>query len=257
MMRIAIAGAAGRMGRTLIRLIGASEDLQLAALWERADHPELGREAGDSGVTFSAIADTGNIDAVVDFSLPEGTAKLLDFLLENPLPLVSGTTGLDEEAFKKMDRLAQNVPVIWAPNFSTGVNLLFQLTKLAAEVMGPQSDPEIVEVHHRHKKDAPSGTAAKLADIVSETLSIDTRRDGRGGAVGERPAKEIGLHAVRGGEVPGEHTVYFFGAGERLELTHRLGGREALAAGALRAAQWISGVKPGRYDMNDVLGLKG
>jgi 4-hydroxy-tetrahydrodipicolinate reductase len=174
--------------------------------------------------------------------------------------MVIGTTGHSEAERKEVAAMAAQIPMVWSSNYSTGVNALFWLTRKAAEVLGPGFDLEILETHHRLKKDAPSGTAVTLAQILAEARSqpLDqAARHGRHGVVGERTAAEIGIHSIRGGDVVGDHTVIFAGAGERLELTHKASSRDTFALGALRAAQWVAGQKPGLYDMQDVLGLKG
>jgi 4-hydroxy-tetrahydrodipicolinate reductase len=198
-------------------------------------------------------------DVIIDFSLPAATGDVVAAARENLQPLVLGTTGHDNAARDAVTAAAREIAIVFAANFSVGVNTLFWLTRRAAEILGPGFDPEIVELHHRLKKDAPSGTARRLAEIVAEARALDydsAARHGRTGVVGERADTEIGIHAVRGGDIVGEHTVFLAGTGERLELTHRATSRETFAAGALRAAQWLQGRPPGLYDMEDVLGLR-
>ncbi|RJO71368.1 MAG: 4-hydroxy-tetrahydrodipicolinate reductase [Myxococcales bacterium] len=265
-IRVAFAGAAGRMGRALLKLAAESGDLTIAAAVEAAGRPQLGEDAGSLigraplGVKLTAAGAPLAADVVVDFSAPAATLALIEQLSQTPLPLVCGTTGLEAAHKAALAKLAEAAPVVWAPNFSTGVNLLFDLVFRAAAVMGPQTEVEVVEAHHKHKKDAPSGTAVRLVEQVARALNLDAKRDavhGREGITGERPLRQIGVHALRGGEVVGEHTVFLFGEGERLELTHRAASRDALAAGALRAVRWVVGRRPGLYDMMDVLGMKG
>ncbi len=261
---IGIYGAAGRMGQTLLRLIFQADDLHLAAAYEADGHPLLGKDAGslcgleECGVLLQALPEKIDVDVLIDFSLPQGTATLLDKLQTQPLPYICGTTGLDEAMQARLHDLAKLTAVVWAPNFSTGVSLLFDLVSKAASILGVESDIEITEIHHRHKKDAPSGTAAKLAELAALGRGSDPKQDllyGRKGISGERERATIGVHALRGGEVVGEHTVHFLADGERLELTHRAGSREAFAGGALKAARWAVTKEAGMYDMMNVLGL--
>lgn len=244
-LSIALVGARGRMGQAILACARrAPEQFRVAA--------SIGRAGADV-----AAAARGS-DAVVDFSLPAATAGVLAAATAHGLPLVLGTTGHDAEQRAAITRAAAEVPVVFAANFSVGVNTLFWLTRRAAEILGPDFDLEILEMHHRHKRDAPSGTARRLTEILAEVRALDHEagaRHGRAGLVGERTAAEIGVHAVRGGDVVGEHTVFFAAVGERLELTHRAGSRETFALGALRAASWLVGKPPGLYDMEDVLGL--
>jgi 4-hydroxy-tetrahydrodipicolinate reductase len=197
-------------------------------------------------------------DVVIDFSNPGATATLSRACRDAKKPAVIGTTGHSDKDRALIEEMAESVPVVFSPNFSVGVNALFWLTRKAAEMLGEEFDLEVTEMHHRLKKDAPSGTAKKLAEVLCEARQLDYDKNvthGREGLVGERPAKEIGVHSIRGGDVVGDHTVTFAGAGERLELTHRAASRETFAAGALRAAVWIVGRPPGLYTMQDVLGL--
>ena len=200
----------------------------------------------------------GACDVVVDFSHSSATAANCQACLGAGKPLVSGTTGHSNEERALLEKTAKSLPVVLAPNFSVGVNALFWLTRKAAELLGKDFDLEIVETHHRLKKDAPSGTARRLAEILCEVRNLDYAKNvahGREGMIGERSAAEIGVHSIRGGDVVGDHTVTFAGRGERLELTHKASSRETFAAGALRAAKWIVGRPPGLYSMEDVLGL--
>jgi 4-hydroxy-tetrahydrodipicolinate reductase len=222
--------------------------------------------APGAGVEIVAGLDLGddiakeiaNCDVVIDFSHPNASNDLDRICGEAKKPTVIGTTGHSKGERAALEALAVSVPVVLSPNFSVGVNTLFWLTRKAAEMLGEDFDLEITEMHHRMKKDAPSGTAKKLAEILCEVRKLDYAKDvrhGREGLVGERTAKEIGLHSVRGGDVVGDHTVTFAGAGERLELIHKAASRETFALGALRAARWVVGKSPGLYSMEDVLGL--
>ncbi len=242
---IALCGAHGRMG-SAIRAVAKRDPAVYSITAEIARGEDI------------ATATRG-ADVIIDFSLPAATAGVLAAARANHLPLLLGTTGHDNAARDAIAETAQEIAVVFAANFSVGVNTLFWLTRRAAEILGPGFDPEIVELHHRLKKDAPSGTARRLAEIVATARSLDyetAARHGRAGVVGERTEAEIGVHAVRGGDIVGEHTVFLAGIGERLELTHRATSRETFAAGALRAARWLQGRAPGLYDMEDVLGLR-
>jgi 4-hydroxy-tetrahydrodipicolinate reductase len=219
------------------------------------------------GVALAGTADWGDDlgtvlpkgDVVIDFSAHAVTAPLTARCAELGKAIVIGTTGHDAAELEEIRRQASRIPIVLASNYSTGVNTLFWLTRKAAEILGPDFDLEVVEMHHRLKKDAPSGTAKSLAEILAQArgLQLETAaRHGRAGIVGERTRAEIGVHSVRGGDVVGDHTVIFANTGERVELTHKASSRETFANGALRAAAWVVGQKPGLYDMQDVLGLK-
>ena len=241
-IRILLLGAKGRMGAA----IAAGAEKAGASI-------AAGLDLGDE-----IAGHIGNCDVVIDFTHASAANALCRACREASKPVVIGTTGHSEQERAAIDELARSVPVVLSPNFSVGVNALFWLTRKAAEMLGDGFDLEIVEAHHRLKKDAPSGTAKKLAEILCEVRGLDYRknvRHGREGLAGERPANEIGVHSFRGGDVVGDHTVSFAGAGERLELTHRAASRETFAAGALRAARWIIGKPAGLYSMKDVLGL--
>lgn len=250
-LAITVSGAGGRMGRELVRLIEEAPDLRLAGALEHPDHPEVGR-------AFSAdpVAALGEARVLVDFSLPSGTSRLLEAASSGGVAVVSGTTGLDEEGLRALDAAAAQVPVVWSPNMSLGVNLLFALVEQVARALPLSYDAEIVELHHRHKRDAPSGTALGLLRALRAGRPEGGDCLGRKGDLPERPLGEIGIHAVRGGEVVGEHQVHLLGPYERLELTHRAQGRAAFAQGALEAARWVANQPAGRYDMQDVLGLR-
>lgn len=241
-LRVLLLGAKGRMGQAISAAAAQAEVEIVAAL-----------DIGDD-----IAVHIGECDAVIDFSHPNSSSELSRACREAKKPAVIGTTGHSKEERAAIDALAQSVPVVLAPNFSVGVNTLFWLARKAAEMLGDDFDLEISEMHHRLKKDAPSGTAKKLAEILCEVRGLDYGKNvqhGRDGLVGERPAKEIGMHSIRGGDVVGDHTVTFAGAGERLELTHKAASRETFALGALRAAKWIAGKPPALYSMEDVLGL--
>lgn len=244
-MKIAILGAAGRMGKMLVKLAEADEALEVAA---RIDVAE--------GYDRAWPAST---EAVVDFSFHEAVAPSVEKAASEGVAYVIGTTGLTAEEQARVDACAARIPLVQAANYSLGVNLLLDLVKRAARVLGPEYDVEVVEMHHRHKKDAPSGTALMLANAAADGRGVnlaDVACYGRHGIVGERPEGEIALHALRGGSVVGDHTVMFAGDVERVEITHKAQGREAFAAGALKAAKWAVGRAPGKYDMRDVLGFE-
>jgi 4-hydroxy-tetrahydrodipicolinate reductase len=244
MTNIIIAGAKGRMGQALLRCAEIIPDITIG-----------GRI--DVGDDLAAVIDKG--DVVVDFTFHESTLALARLCLAWRKAMVIGTTGHSEAERQEVKSVAEQIPVVWSANYSTGVNALFWLTRKAAEILGPGFDLEIVEMHHRLKKDAPSGTAATLAQILAKARGQnlhDAARHGRQGLVGERTTGEIGIHSLRGGDVVGDHTVIFASPGERLELMHKASSRDTFALGALRAAQWVVGRKPGLYDMQDVLGLR-
>ncbi len=226
----------------------------------------LAAAAAELGVIVGATTDVGEdlaapvgaCDVIVDFSSPRATRALLELAAARKKPVVIGTTGHEAAEKAALLELARRVPCVWAGNFSVGVNLLFALVRRAARTLASDFDAEVIEMHHRFKKDAPSGTAARLLEIILEErkLGAEALRHGREGITGERTPSEVGVHALRGGDVVGDHTVIFAALGERLELTHKASDRAIFARGALRAAQWVVGQKPGVYDMQDVLGLK-
>jgi 4-hydroxy-tetrahydrodipicolinate reductase len=211
----------------------------------------------DQGDDLKSVIDAA--DAVIDFSFHSVTASVAEVCAARKKALVIGTTGHSDAEKAVITPRAKEIPIVWASNYSTGVNTLFWLTRKAAEILGPNFDLEVVEMHHRLKKDAPSGTATTLLEILADVRDLQLKealRHGREGIVGERTNNEIGIHAIRGGDVVGDHTVIFAANGERVELTHKASSRETFANGALRAAQWVVQQKPGLYDMQDVLGLK-
>lgn len=241
-VRVLLIGAKGRMGQAIAGAAEAANAVIVAGL-------DLGDDVTN---------EIGGCDVVVDFSHPSATDAIRSACLAASKPWVIGTTGHSGEERALIEETSKSLPIVLSPNFSVGVNALFWLTRKAAQMLGEDFDLEIVEAHHRLKKDAPSGTAKRLAEILCEERKLDyakSARHGREGLIGERPAKEIGVHSIRGGDVVGDHTVTFAGRGERLELTHKASSRETFAGGALRAARWIVGKPPGLYSMEDVLGL--
>lgn len=261
-LRLAMSGATGRMGTRIIQLIAEAPELVLAAAIERPGHPRLGVDVGPLvglgplGVALSDRLDA-EVDAAIDFSAPAATLALAAACVDRRTPLVVGTTGLEPEQRAELERAAGSVPLLIAANFSKAVNLLMYLSGVAARALGREADVEIVERHHRFKKDAPSGTALRLAEVIAVATGTDRFVHGRSGQVGERPAGEIGLHALRTGDNPGEHTVVFGLMGECLELSHRALNRDGFARGALDAARFLAGKPPGRYSMEDLLRLGG
>jgi len=253
-MKAALAGAGGRMGRALIEAVLADRELELGCAFDVAGSPAVGSKAGP--VTIGADpAAAGQCDVLIDFTRPEGTLANL----KHARAMVIGTTGFSAAQKKAIEEAARRIPIVMAANFAVGVNAAYKLAETAARILGDGYDVEIIEAHHRHKVDAPSGTALKLGEVVAQALKRELpkiARHGRQGETGERPAKEIGFHAIRGGDIVGEHTVLFAGAGERVEITVRSQSRTTYALGALRAAKWLRGKAPGLYDMFDVLGLK-
>jgi 4-hydroxy-tetrahydrodipicolinate reductase len=236
----------------------ADRDLALAAALDAAGSPALGQPAGSLriGSDLGALADA---DLLVDFTRPEGTLAHLEACLQHGKPMVIGTTGFSDAQKARIAEGARRLPIVLSPNFAIGVNVVFRLAQMAAAALGDAYDVEIVEAHHRHKVDAPSGTALRLGELVAGALGRDlgsVATHGRSGDTGERPARAIGFHAIRGGDIVGEHTVIFAGTGERVEIAVRSHSRQTYAAGALRAAKWLRGRAPGLYDMFDVLGLK-
>ncbi len=267
MTRIAITGAAGRMGRALIEATLDTAGVQLSAAFEHPDSPVLGRDAGvlagrDAvGILISAdpAASADRFDVLVDFSAPAATLSHLQMCRAARRPMVIGTTGLDDAQLSAVRDAAGTIAIVHAPNMSIGVNLCFKLTELAARVLGDGSDIEIIEAHHNRKQDAPSGTALRLGEVAAAALGRDLAScavHARQGQTGARRRGSIGLSSIRAGDIIGDHTVLFAAPGERVEITHRAGSRGNFAAGALRAAQWLQGRKQGLYDMQDVLGLK-
>ena len=267
MTRIAVAGAAGRMGRRICALCAEYEGLELAGAFELEGHPEIGKDMGTlSGLEANGVelaAGVGsvidNADVLIDFTAPEATIKNMEALVGSKVAFVTGTTGIDKQGQQRIADLAKKVPCVYAGNMSLGINLLTKVVGDIAKALGDDYDVEVIEAHHKMKKDAPSGTAFMLAKAAADALGRDLDNEGvftRHGIIGERKPKEIGVQTIRGGDVVGEHTVMFLGMGERIEVAHRVSNRDTFVRGALKAALWLSGKPAGLYNMQDVLGLK-
>lgn len=260
---IGINGACGRMSRRIAQLALEDPDLRIGAALEAPEHPKLGNDLGallgvePLGVAIAdRMPDDRRVDVLIDFSLPAGTMAALAQCLERGVPMVIATTGHTEEQLQAIEDAAKRIAILMAPNMSLVVNLLFKLTRIAAAALNDRDfDVEIIERHHRFKKDSPSGTALHFAHIVQKEMGQQTIRHGREGLVGERPRDEIGMHAVRVGDNVGEHTIVFSTLGETMELVHKAHSRDSYARGALQAAKFLNGKPPGRYAMNDVLGI--
>ncbi|HEY6098046.1 MAG TPA: 4-hydroxy-tetrahydrodipicolinate reductase [Anaeromyxobacter sp.] len=266
MINVVVTGAAGRMGTQIVRALAAEKDMRLHGAVERPGFPggtdaaaAAGLPAGGAPIGDDLARALNLAHAVVDFTAPDASARHAEICAEKGVPLVIGSTGFGAASKARVAAAARRIPVVLSPNMSVGVNVLFELVRRAADVLGSAYDVEIVELHHRMKKDAPSGTAVRLAEVAAEALRRDPAKDlafERHGMIGERPPAQIGVQTLRGGDVVGEHTVLFCGQGERLELTHRATSREQFARGAIRAVRWVIGRQPGLYDMADVLGLR-
>ena len=264
---VAIIGAAGRMGRTLVRMVHAEDGMRVAAAVERAGDPHVGADAGmlaglgEIGVNVEDSLDRALdvSDVCIDFTLPGPTVEHAEACRSRRRALVTGTTGLSADQRSKLEDAARDIAIMHAPNMSVGVNLCFKLLDIAARALGDSVDIEIIEAHHRNKVDAPSGTAVRMGEIIAGALGrdlADCAVYGREGHTGIRDRATIGFETIRAGDIVGEHTVMFGGEGERIELTHRAASRANFAAGAVRAARWVVRRPPGLYDMQDVLGLR-
>jgi len=267
MANIAITGAAGRMGRNLIAACIEQPETILTVALERADSSLLGSDAGElAGMHRLDVSLVGNLnsvlnnfDVLIDFTLPEATLANLEVCRRANKRMVIGTTGFTETQRRHITEAAQEVAIVFAPNMSVGVNLTFKLLEIAAQVMGHHVDIEIIEAHHRHKVDAPSGTALRMGEVVANTLGHhlnDCAVYGREGRTGERDRTTIGFETIRAGDIVGEHTVMFADIGERVEITHKASSRMTFAKGAVRAAHWVTQHQTGLFDMQDVLGLR-
>jgi 4-hydroxy-tetrahydrodipicolinate reductase len=258
-MKVAVAGAGGKMGRALVEAVQADSSLELAAALDVAGSLALGKELAGVKVGSDIRSAVSAADLLIDFTRPEGTLAHLDACVAAGKSMVIGTTGFNAAQLSRIREGANRIAIVLSPNFAVGVNVVFQLAETAARSLGDSYDVEIIEAHHRQKVDAPSGTALMLGQLVAGALGRnldEVASHGREGDVGARPAKQIGFHAIRGGDIVGEHTVVFAGTGERVEIAVRSQSRLTYATGALRAAKFLQGKKNGLYDMKDVLGLK-
>ncbi|MCX7113068.1 MAG: 4-hydroxy-tetrahydrodipicolinate reductase [Proteobacteria bacterium] len=266
-MKVGIVGAAGRMGQTLIKACLETEGVELAAAVEHKDSPAVGKDAGEvaglprCGLTVGSALEAviNEVDALIDFTRPEATLANLELCRRHGKHLIIGTTGFTAEQKSRINQAAETVAVVMAPNFSVGVNLTLKILEMATRVMGEYTDIEIIEAHHRHKVDAPSGTAIRMGEVVAKTLGRDLKDCavyGREGITGARDRKTIGFSTIRAGDIVGEHTVMFADEGERVEISHKASSRMTFAKGAVRAALWLADKDKGLFDMQDVLGLK-
>lgn len=267
MVNIIVSGAAGKMGKRITALAAAHEEIKIVGALEYKEHPSIGSDIGE-------VAGTGNIgvklsndindikvkaDVLIDFSNPETTVEITKAAAAKGIAMVIGTTGLTFEQTAAIKSYTDKIPCVLSPNMSVGINLLLKILKDVAEVLGDDYDVEVIEAHHRLKKDAPSGTAIRLAQVLADALGRDLEKTAvytRKGIIGERTKKEIGMQTIRAGDIVGDHTVLFGGIGERIEITHKASSRDTFAGGAVKAALWIAGKEPDLYDMQDVLGLK-
>jgi 4-hydroxy-tetrahydrodipicolinate reductase len=267
MTRIAITGAAGRMGRSLIEACHNADGLEVTVALEHPGSSLLGSDAGelagvgrlDVGVGADLAAVTGDFDVLIDFTRPEATLANLELCRAAGRRMVIGTTGFTDDGRAQIAAAASDIAVVFAPNMSVGVNLCLKLLDMAARVLGDEVDIEVIEAHHRHKVDAPSGTALRMGEVVADALGRELRDCavyGREGHTGERDRRTIGFETIRGGDIVGDHTVLFAGTGERVEITHKASSRMTFANGAARAASWLMAHDTGLFDMQDVLGLK-
>jgi 4-hydroxy-tetrahydrodipicolinate reductase len=265
-LKIAVAGANGRMGRMLVEAIAADPDVVLAGALGVPGTPEIGTDAGafsgkPAGVVIESDLDKGlaGVDCLIDFTRPEGTLRHLEYCAAHGIKMVIGTTGFDDAGKAAIRAAAEKTAILFAPNMSVGVNVTLKLLELAAKSLSEGYDIEIIEAHHRHKVDAPSGTALKMGEVIADALGRDLKDCavyGREGVTGERDPSTIGFATVRGGDIIGDHTVLFAGTGERIEISHKSGSRVSYAVGALRAVRFLADKQKGLFDMQDVLGLK-
>ena len=264
-LKIGIVGAGGRMGRNLIQAVHQFEGVELTAAFERAGSSLIGADVGELvglgnlGVAIKAtLAENPNFDLLIDFTRPEGTLEHIAFCVANNKKMVIGTTGFDDAGKQAIKEASEKISIVFASNYSVGVNLVFKLLEKAAKVMGDYCDIEVIEAHHRHKVDAPSGTALSMGEHIAKTLGRDLKTHGvfeRNGITGERKRDEIGFATIRAGDVVGEHSVWFADEGERVEIAHKASSRMTFANGAVRAAKWLESKQKGLFDMTDVLDL--
>jgi 4-hydroxy-tetrahydrodipicolinate reductase len=267
MIHAVVTGASGRMGSRIIHAVRDTDGIALVGATERAGNQAVGLDAGLAAgigplevmVQDSLMKALARADVVIDFTNAKASVEHARICAERGVAAVIGSTGMSADDKAAIRACAEKAPIVMAPNMSVGVTLMIKLVQQVAQTFGPEYEVEVVELHHNQKKDAPSGTALRLAEVAAQALGYEAGRDvvyERRGDIGERPQRQIGVQTVRGGDVVGEHTVFFFGKGERLEITHRATSREQFARGAVRAATWVVGRAPGLYDMMDVLGLR-
>lgn len=264
MISVIIDGACGRMGKMITQGVVTQSDMQLVGAIEYSGHPQLGEDIGEvAGVGTIGVPINDNLseildeaDVVVEFTAPSASIEHLRNVVDAGKTMVLATTGFTEAELAEVQELAQNIPCVMAPNMSVGVNVMLQAVQLVAKALGDDYDVEVIEAHHNQKVDSPSGTALRIAEVLAESLDrnlAEVGAYGRHGMVGARPEKEIGIHAIRGGDISGDHTVLYAGAGERIEITHRAHTREAFAKGAIRAARWVVDAPKGLHDIAEVL----
>ena len=264
MISVIIDGACGRMGKMISQGVVTQSDMQLVGAIEYSGHPQLGEDIGEvAGVGTIGVPISDNLseildeaDVVVEFTAPSASIEHLSNVVDAGKTMVLATTGFTEAELAEVQELAQNIPCVMAPNMSVGVNVMLQAVQLVAKALGDDYDVEVIEAHHNQKADSPSGTALRIAEVLAESLDrnlAEVGAYGRHGMVGARPEKEIGIHAIRGGDISGDHTVLYAGAGERIEITHRAHTREAFAKGAIRAARWVVDAPKGLHDIAEVL----
>ncbi|MFQ5455901.1 MAG: 4-hydroxy-tetrahydrodipicolinate reductase [Nitrospirota bacterium] len=267
MINAIVTGASGRMGKRIINLIHDKEGISLIGAVERKESPAIGRDAGEiAGLGNTGISIGENIediikraDVVIDFTTPSAAMSALKIASANKKAMVIGTTGFTQDELNEIDIFTKDIPLVFSPNMSIGVNIVFKTIGEIAKILGGEYDMEIIEAHHRNKKDSPSGTAMKMGEILAQSTNRDLEKVGkysRHGITGERKRDEIGIQSIRAGDIVGEHTVIYCGNGERIEITHKAHSRDNFALGAIRAAEWIVSKRPGLYDMLDVLGLQ-
>jgi len=264
MINVIVGGACGRMGHMIINGITQAEDMQLVGAIEAANHPNLGQDAGEIAgvgnlgvpVTSDLTAIINQCDVVIEFTSPEATLEHLRDVVGADKAMIIATTGYTDEQMKQIQELAPKARCVMSPNYSVGINLMLKVVQDVAQVLSDDYDIEVIEAHHNMKKDSPSGTALRIAEVIAEAIDRNLAEVGvygRQGMVGERPRQEIGIHAIRGGDIVGDHTVLFAGIGERLEITHRAQNRETFVQGALRAARWVVNAPKGLHDIGKVL----
>ena len=265
MIKAAVTGAAGRMGRSVIAAAVQDQDIKISAAFDRPDSNAVGVDAGELAgvgrldVPVSTTASDGDFEVLIDFSYPDATLSYIDYCRQAGKRMVIGTTGFDEPQRQRIVDAASNIAIVLAPNMSVGVNLCFRLLDIAARTLGDGVDIEVIEAHHRHKKDAPSGTAIRMGEVLASALGRDLQECavyGRQGITGERPRDQIGFLTIRAGEIVGEHTVLFADDTERVEISHQAQSRMTFAKGALRAVRWLRNHDKGLFDMQDVLGFR-